>query len=88
MPRSIRSDVLPPGHVKVIAAIYDLYRERKPISIRTVAKRCGFKASNHVHHIVRKLRRLGVISFEDREVATIQPVLQLIVCKPEAMRTA
>ncbi len=82
LPRCFRRvpkrDVLPPSCLRVFAAVLALADAGKtPTTVADVAKRLGFRSPNAVWPILRRLRKCGLIAFEDGKGRTIRPLYRL-----------
>jgi hypothetical protein len=73
-------DALTPFQLRLLAAVMRLAGEGRPITFRRLGKAAGRPSScnGHMQSCMRKLRRLGLLTYSDRSAATIRPACRFV----------
>ena len=67
-------EVVTPSELEVLQAIWSAAAAKGGnVRVRDVSRRLGVTTTNWVHLCLRRLRTIGLVSFEDGRAATIVP---------------
>ncbi len=67
-----------PSYLRALEAIINMHRRREHITIRSVAAKLGTRYTSWIHKTVIKLRKKGLIHYNNHQAATIVPLVKFI----------
>lgn len=72
---------LAPSHLRVLAAVLQLWQEKGACGLREVQRKLGYGSPFGVANSLRVLKRHGLVKFEDNKFNTVVPQCYLILEK-------
>ena len=64
--------------LRVLAVIHEAYRRGQVLTVRDVCRRLGWTSPNAAARHLRRLRRLGLVRWEDLHARTLVPTCEFV----------
>lgn len=72
---SLPTGAITPRMTRVLLAVLVVRQRLGRAPLRAVAEAAGYSSVGSMHHVVRKLRDAGLVTWEEGRVATLRPTV-------------